>query len=146
MRIEQTLKTLIKAEVKKQCRILDIEAPKVKFNNKGDICFHLHISNEYDIKTELCFDVVSIICHVQLKNRNQSVFNYINKKDKINSITKRIKFIVYHELGHYYHFKKYTDSYLINKRHYKNDGLNEAEYRKQSLEAKADRIALSLIK
>jgi hypothetical protein len=79
----------------------------------------------------------------------KKMFKYI----KINSVRKRIDFIILHELSHYLHFSKYKNSYFIEKKSKEKIRLTEKfkenrekNYRGLPLEKKADKIALYSIK
>ena len=132
---------LIKKAIKYACNELKLPEIKYKYNNKSNICFCAR-GNKYHLNTYLLLDYVTMIIYCKIKN-NTEIFQL----NKLNSIEKRIKFIVYHEIGHYLQFMKYRSwhfKYVMKKSILLN--LSESEYRNLKIEKTADKIAYALIK
>lgn len=76
--------------------------------------------------------------------KKQRLFKYL---PKFKSVRQRIRFIIFHELGHYLHYSKYKKSLYIEKLSSLNNENAEGEaYRMKPQERKADKIALYFIK
>ena len=130
----------IRKIVKRACKELHIEYIKVKFNTNGNIQASIIPGNIS--KSTINIDLVSLICLVQIKeNKSETLFKHIKP---LNSISKRIKFIILHEIGHIYHAKKRTN-YFLKTFYSRHERVSPDKYRKLPLERKADKISLALL-
>lgn len=133
-RIEDT----IKKETNKACRELNLEPIEVKFNSDGVIAFARHRDDYGNI--HITIGVYELMNTTKINNNDYTCTKY-----KLNSVSKRIRFIIYHEVAHYLQNSKYRKWFNKTQENYRYSGISEADYRKQPSEHKADRIALCLI-
>ena len=136
-------KTIIKAK-NKACKELGLPSIKIIFNYDSKIYLRVKSDNMgiIDTKYSIYIDVYELLQYVKIKS-DLDLFKII----PINSICKRIKFIIYHEVSHYLQFKKYnkfSNNCLDNSTKDINS-LTSREYRQLKLEKYADRIALHLV-
>lgn len=132
------IENIIINEITKGCKRLNLQPIKVKFNNDKDISFCIVDSTEAIFIT---IDVYRLFSYVKINNDE-----YMFKRIKINSISKRIKFIVYHEIGHYLEYNHHKNWYKYHSHNNYTTYTDVISYRKQNIERIADRIALYLLK
>lgn len=143
---ELILKTRIRKTKKKCLKILNLENIPSMYNNKGIIAYRIQLYQNLNVYNEqFLFDIISLL--LVAKQKNHELF----KKYKLNSLNKRINFIICHEIGHYYQWKNHKKwSYIAHKdkkeKIRSNKINNEIEYRNHKIEKFADRIAFYLIK
>lgn len=139
-----SLEQYMKREVKETLKDLNLPSIRVLFNNRRRISF-TEKRNGY---RAINLDSVSILVYSQIKQKNDILF--ASFKD-VNSITRRIKFILYHEIGHYIEHQKYSrwnEKYAEQKWAVLDSGfsLSETEYRAIKHEHIADRLANGILK
>lgn len=129
----------IKRIVKKACKALKLYSVEVRYNTKDNIYFSA--SNKTG-KGYISIDYVKLLQYVKIKN-DFGLWNYF----KFNTINKRIKFILYHEVGHYLQYIKYYSFFRreVIKENKVKDNISNSDYRKLKLEKMADKIAVGLI-
>jgi len=136
------IENIIINEITKGCKRLNLQPIKVKFNSNGDIAFALNLNNQHRYIT---IETYTILNDTKINNNV-----YAFKKFKLNSISKRIKFIIYHEIGHYLQFSHHRTWYIreLVKDEYilSSNTLGQVKYRQLKSESIADRIALYLLK
>jgi len=127
----------LREKSKKYCRLLDIPTIKIYSDIKDNVCFECTLSGKRKILIDEFFIKWTIKKHPDL---------FAFKKHNLNSITKRLYFMLGHEIGHYYTFIKHPKYFWKNESEDKNNKFNAEEYRKLKLEKIADKIALYLLK
>ncbi len=122
------------------CNELNIPHIEIDFNT-NNTCMALSYNDDHVLN----IDMTQIICMTQIKNRynDNNLFEYIDNS-KLNSVQKRIKFIICHEIGHYIHFTRYNKSFTRDYKGYSRD-LSSKEYRLQNIEHKADKLSLAIM-
>ena len=120
-RIEKHIEKLLY----EKCQKLGLKKPNIKFNGRHDISCELKFG-----RLIINIDVFVLLTYAKIKN-DKTLFKLI----PLNSISKRIKFIIYHELGHYLQFRKYFKWSIRQHNTYRHDSsLSAYEYRQQKIE------------
>jgi hypothetical protein len=137
------INNLVKKSINYYCKELKLEKINYKYNDNNLICFSVKVNYKKGvIKKFIQLDYFTILQIVKIKNDN-----LLFKLYPLNSIKKRIKFIVYHELSHYLQYAKYNNFYhknrLKNKRLYFK--LSDYEYRQLKIEKIADKLAYAIL-
>jgi hypothetical protein len=131
-RIEKHIEKLLN----EKCLKLGLKKPRIKFNGNNDISCELYFG-----RLTINIDVFVLITYAKIKN-DKELFKLV----PLNSVSKRLKFIIYHELGHYLQFRKYFKWSIRQHETYRKDSsLSAYEYRQQKIEKYADKIALYLV-
>lgn len=115
---------------------------KLTYNQKSQSCY---MNNYGNSKININF---MQLCFLLKIKSNDFTHNYFKDKYKLNSVYKRLYFIIAHEFGHYYHNKFYKNSFNNCYREYinKSKNINDCDYRKLRAEWIADKIALGIMK
>lgn len=138
----------IKKELKDTIKELNLKSIPVYFNSDGRICFRSY--PDKDVKS-IRIDSVSLMLKCTKKYHNP----ILKENYQLNSVNKRFKFILYHELGHYIQarkypvwFNKYRQEKLenIDINYYPKKIDRQRAYRYLKLEHTADKLAYSILK
>lgn len=137
----------IKKELKDTMRELNLKSIPVYFNSDDRVCFR---SYSYKDVKSIRIDSVYLMLKCTKKYANSIVKDQFN----LNSVNKRFKFILYHEIGHYIQarkyplwFIKYRHEKLNNKDNYYAKKIDrQRAYRSFKLEHIADKLAISIYK
>jgi hypothetical protein len=126
----------------KACAICDVPIPEIKWELFYPNCsFGRIVHPDGKIETRLNFGILFML-NLILNNKE-----YIWVHFKINGLLNRIRFILYHELGHYVHFMKYMNHFeYFRKEKFFIIGLTDVKYRELKVERIADKISLYLLK
>jgi hypothetical protein len=127
---------------KQACEILDVPIPKIHWELFYNNCsFGRFLHPDGEIETCLNFGIFFML-NLILNNKD-----YIWVHFKIDGLLNRIRFIIYHELGHYCHFMKHPRHFELcrNESHFMVK-LNDINYRELKREKIADKIGLYLLK
>lgn len=134
------LENTILKETAKACKVLKIKPIRVKFNNKGLVGFAINTENWH---RHITMEIYTLLVDTKINNTL-----YLFQMFKLNSISKRIKFVVYHEVAHYFQFikhKKWFIRELEKDRIYDYMPISSHAYRNLKAEKQADRIAMYLV-
>lgn len=130
----------VRIEVNKACKALKIKPCRVKFNNNNELGFAININNWHRY--------ITISNYTLIKDSKINNTLYLFKLFKMQSISRRIKFIIYHEVAHYLQFVKYKKWYIKELDKDNKAGIrwfSPVEYRQIKAEKIADRIAMYLL-
>ena len=138
------LKAIIKTvyyELLKEYNLPDIP---ISFDKRYSVAFYYSFSTN---ERKLFFNLNEMIYLLSLRDRKRILFN---RAYKLNSVRKRLYFIIGHELGHYYHnYKCHSNYRACNKKDkiikYFNPRMSQANYRKLYTEKKADKLSRALM-
>ena len=126
--------------INKALKELNLKHIKINFVCNNDLCFTLKQNRKQLYTPSIDIDYLMLYTYAKISNKDKTVFS---KMFNLNSVSKRIKFILYHELGHYLQYNKHFDFFI---KYLKVDNnISELEYRKLRNEHIADRIALYLL-
>lgn len=138
------IKNRIEKIVNEACKELDIDSVPIYYISKSDIYM------EYNNNTEalvINIDYNVLIKYIKIKSKS-SLWKFF----KFNSVNRRLKFILYHEVGHCLQWAKYNKFFkkeykkeLYKREKCKIGGIPEYVYRQLKLEKIADNIAVSLM-
>lgn len=139
-KIEKYMKRQIKETIKE----LNLPSIPVYFNNDSRICFRYRKDRNY---SAIHIDSVSMIVKATKEHCNPITHKFF----KLNSVHKRINFILYHEIGHYLQCYKHSNWFNKYKKEsvnaqYSNSYMTNREYRALRLEHNADKLASSILK
>lgn len=118
---------------KKTCKELNIPSIKIVFNSYND---NIYFDSG---RIEISIDEYLLLDYIKIKN-NKHLFTVI----KLNSINKRLKFIIIHEIIHYLQYYKYRKWFNTQVKIYSST-LPPEKHRLQKIEKYADKIALHLV-
>jgi len=129
----------IKKIAKMACKVLKLKSIEIRFSYEND--FYFSISKKTG-KGFLRIDYLYLLQLIKISTELE-----VNKMYNLNSINKRLKFALYHELGHYLQWQRHTDFFINEyvKEKNRKDKLSPKEYRQLKLEKIADKIALYLL-
>ncbi len=135
----------IKRELKDTMKELNLKSIPVYFNSENRICFRSYPNK--DVKS-IRIDSMTLMLKCTTKYMNPILY----KRYKLDSVNKRFKFILYHELGHYIQARKYPmwfnkyrdDRFKMIDNYYHKKIDRQKAYRDLKLEHTADKLAISI--
>lgn len=138
----------IKKELKNTMKELNLKSIPIYFNSIGRICFRSYPNKDFK---SIHIDYLRLLYMCTQKDKNPILYD----RYKLNSVHKRLKHILYHEIGHYIQARKYPlwlkkfkqiklNNYQQESMYHPKRIVRQKAYRDLKIENNADKLAICI--